>query len=176
MALNYGLQALSDTLDGILNTEAVELLNKINAKPGTSGSPFISLPHGPNDDATAANIARLVARTSNEYGQACRMAGVARAQYKISIAAYKHKFRISQGPGRNEAEREKPAVIAATEEYNRMILMEAMVELCESIESAMRIASESSRRMLLGVDQQQKADARFSSYSDSLKDQDFSPV
>lgn len=176
MALNYGLEALSETLDGILNTEAVELLKKIHAAPGSSGSPFISLPHGPNDDATAANIARLVARTSNEYGQACRMAGIARAQYKISVAAYKHKFKANLGPGKNEVQREAPAVEATRDEYNRMIYMEAMVELCESVETAMRIASESARRMLLGVDQQTKADARFSAFTDHLQDQDFSPV
>ena len=145
MTLNYTLEALSGALENILGPETSDLITRINHKAGSSSSPFVYLPDGSEHDPTT--IVKLIARTSNEYAQICRLAGLARAQYKIAEAAYKFKFRTSLGAGKNAAERESKALAAAQAEYEKMILLEAIVELCESIESSTRIASESSRRM-----------------------------
>jgi hypothetical protein len=174
MTLNYTLDSLSSVLEDILGPETTALITKINAQPGTSGSPFVHLPDGRSGASDPDSIRRLVALTSNEYANACRLAGLARAQTKIATAVYKAKFRNSMGPGKNEADRERPAYTATRDEYNKMVLWETIVELCESIESAGRIASESARRMMLGADQAMKADARYAMSSDSLQDNDFS--
>lgn len=173
MALNYTIQTLTSTLEEILGPEAAALIARINEAPGNSRSPFISLP-----EATVSpdEVTRMIAKTSNEYGQACRLAGLARAQFKIAEAAYKYKFRTSIGMGKNTAEREAKAYAAAQVEYEKMVVLEAIVALCESIESATRIASESSRRMLLGAEQHAKAESRFEYSSQSLQDKDFSVV
>lgn len=173
MALNYTIQTLTSSLEQILGPEAAALIARINDQPGTSKSPFIALP---TDISSVEEITRLVARTSNEYGQACRLAGLARAQFKIAEASYKYKFRTSIGMGKNTAERESKAYAAAQAEYEKMVVLEAIVSLCESIESATRIASESSRRMLLVADQSQKAESRFEHSSSALIDKDFSVV
>lgn len=173
MALNYTIQSLTTVLEDILGPEAAALIERINLKPGTASSPFISLP---TNISSVDEITRLIAKTSNEYGQACRLAGLARAQYKIAEASYKYKFRTSVGMGKNTAERESKAYAAASVEYEKMVVLEAIVQLCESIESATRIASESSRRMLLAADQSQKADTRFEYSASSLQDKDFSVV
>ena len=173
MALNYTIQTLTATLEEILGPEAAALIERINEKPGSQSSPFISLP---TNVSSVEETTRMIAKTSNEYGQACRLAGLARAQYKIAEAAYKYKFRTSIGMGKNTAERESKAYAAATAEYEKMVVLEAIVQLCESIESATRIASESSRRMLLAADQSQKADTRLEYSSSALTDKDFSVV
>lgn len=173
MALNYTIHTLTSALEDILGPEAAALIKRINEKPGSSASPFISLP---TDISSVEEITRLIARTSNEYGQSCRLAGLARAQFKIAEAAYKYKFRTSIGMGKNTAERESKAYAAASVEYEKMVVLEAIVQLCESIESATRIASESSRRMLLTADQSQKADTRFEYSSSALQDKDFSII
>lgn len=173
MALNYTIQTLTSTLEEILGPEAAALIARINEAPGNSRSPFISLPEAM---VSPDEVTRLIAKTSNEYGQACRLAGLARAQYKIAEAAYKYKFRTSIGMGKNTAERESKAYAAAQAEYEKMVVLEAIVALCESIESATRIASESSRRMLLGAEQHAKAETRFEYSAQSLQDRDFSVV
>lgn len=173
MALNYTIQTLTTVLEEILGPEAAALIEKINQKPGSANSPFISLP---TNISSIEETTRLIARTSNEYGQACRLAGLARAQFKIAEAAYKYKFRTSIGMGKNTAERESKAYAAASVEYEKMVVLEAIVQLCESIESATRIASESSRRMLLAADQSQKAEARYDFNAASLTEKDFSVI
>jgi len=173
MALNYTIQTLTEALESILGPEAAALVARINELPGSHKSPFIALP---TDISSIDEITRLIAKTSNEYGQACRLAGLARAQYKIAEASYKYKFRTSIGMGKNSSERESKAYAAAQAEYDKMVVLEAIVQLCESIESATRIASESSRRMLLAADQSQKADSRFEHSASSLSDKDFSVV
>lgn len=172
MPLNYTLQSLSDILEDILDPEVVNLISRIQVKPGTSGSPFIRLPDG-REDLSVDNIRRLVATSSNEYSQACRLAGLSRAQHKLAKAAYKRKYESSLGPGKNADEREANANQSALAELEKMTLLETIVELCESIESAARVASESSRRMLLGADQYAKAETRIEQNADALAPEDF---
>lgn len=172
MSINYTLTSLSSALDSILDPEIVSLVSKIQLQPGTSGSPFIRLPDG-REELSVDNIRRLVATSSNEYSQACRLAGLARAQFKLAKAAYKRKYEASLGPGKNADEREANANQKALVELEKMTLLESIVELCESIESAARVSSESSRRMLLGADQYTKAEGRVETFSDSLAPSDF---
>jgi hypothetical protein len=54
-----------------------------------------------------------------------------------------------------------------------MTFAQSIVEICESFESANRIASESARRMLLGAEQMRRADTRATDHSGSLEDSDF---
>lgn len=172
MSLTYNLQSLSTVLESILDPEIVDLINMIQSKPGNSGSPFISLPDG-REDLSVDNIRRLVATSSNKYSHACRLAGLARAQHKLAKAAYKRKYEASLGPGKNAEEREANANLKAQEELDKVTLLETIVELCESIENAARVASESSRRMLLGADQYAKAEYRVEQNADALVREDF---
>lgn len=165
MTFDKQLSSLSDVLDKIISPEILDLLERISKDPGSKGSPFISLPSGAEDDLYPETIARLVAKTSNEFARATRLASLARAQYKIAVAAYKFKFRTSLGSGKNKELREAEAYAAASNEYDKVTLLESIVELCEGIESSTRIASESSRRMLLAADQNVKAMSRAESFS-----------
>lgn len=173
MTLSYTLQQISEVLEEILDPELASLLSTINAKEA-SGSPYVTLPNSQDVDLPPTDVARLIATTSNEYGKACRMAGIARAQYKIAVGQYKLKYRISSGSGKNAAEREAKAAEASRTEFERMVLLEAIVELAESIESSTRIASESSRRMLLGADQYSKAYSRTEQFDAPSHEKDYS--
>jgi hypothetical protein len=164
MTLSYTLQQISEVLEQVLDPELSTLLTRINSK---DDSPYVTLPNSNDIDLPPTDVARLIATTSNEYGKACRIAGIARAQYKIAVGQYKLKYRISSGSGKNAAERESKAAEASRSEFERMVLLEAVVELAESIESSTRIASESSRRMLLGADQYSKAYSRTESFETS---------
>src|SRR5690349_1730072 len=118
MPLNYTLESLSGAIGNVLGSQIETLIEKINKEPGSAGSPFISLPDG-SEGISKDHVTRLIAKTSNEYAAACRLAGLARAQYKIAYARHKHKFRISLGTGKNAGEREKPAHIASQVEYEQ---------------------------------------------------------
>ncbi len=175
MPLSYNLVELNEILETILGPEAQTLIESINEQPGARRSAFMFLPSDDDAHLSPDYVARLIGRTSNEYAKACRLAGLARAQYKIAYAAYKQKFRTSLGAGRNAGEREGKAAEAAQAEFEHMTLMESIVELCESIESSARIASESARRMLLGADQYVKADARVDRFAAPIDEKDFTP-
>lgn len=172
--MDYTLETFSSVLAKILSPEVIEISEQYMAEPGSKDSGFIQLPEG-NQGLDIENISRLIALASNQYGLACRRASLARAEYKIAYARYKNKFRMNMGSGKSQAEREVPAAIAAAVDYDKMVLLESIVELCTGIEDACRIASESARRMLLAADQAHKAEMRLDTYSGSLKDTDFSP-
>jgi len=174
MTFDTQLSQLAQALDGIISPEISLLLSRISEQPGSALSPFVSLPAGEEDELYSNNIARLIAKTSNEYAQATRLASLARAQYKIAVAAYKFKFRTSLGDGKNRELREAQAYANSETEYNKMTLLESIVELCEGIESSTRIASESARRMLLAADQYSKALVRSESYERDDLPSDFS--
>lgn len=171
MALTYTLQQLTDALEDIVGPELSKLLVNIQKEPGSKESPYLFLPSSADAELPPQDVARLIARTSNNYATACRIAGAARAAYKIAYGQYKFKQRISSGSGRNAAEREAKAAEASRSEYERTILLEAVVELAESIEDSTRVASESARRMLLGADQYGRAFGRVEAFgsTDDLK-------
>jgi hypothetical protein len=104
-------------------------------------------------------MASLVARTSNVYGRVARLAGMARAQYKLIEGSYKKVYKANR-VGKNEAEREANALEAAESEYTALITAEAIVSLAESMELAARIASESSRKLIDKIQSMQVASVR----------------
>jgi hypothetical protein len=120
---------------------------------------FVSIPDVDTLDLGIHEMASLVARTSNVYGRVARLAGMARAQYKLIEGSYKKVYKANR-VGKNEAEREANALEAAESEYTALITAEAIVNLAESMELAARIASESSRKLIDKIQSMQVASAR----------------
>jgi len=152
--------AISQTLEAEIDT----LLKKINATNETGASLF-QLPVAKDVLEDPLQISQQIAMASNAYSESVRIAGMARANFKIAEARYKYKFRTNLGTGKNAAEREAKAMDAAQQEYDEMVYLSAIVELSESIESSCRIASESARRMLLTVNQLYFAEGRSDRHS-----------
>lgn len=159
---------VSKFLETVLEPELKSMLSKIQ-----DGSGYYRLPDEEHILKAPHEVSRVVALASNKYAEAVRLAGIARAQYKVAEANYKYKFRTSLGAGKNAAEREAAAMDASQQEYDQMIYLSMVVELAESVESSCRIASESARRMLLGSQQSGMAERRFDQNADSLKETDF---
>lgn len=120
---------------------------------------YIDIPDVNYVDLTVYDLASLVARSSNVYGRAARFAGIARAQFKILEGKYKRVYKVNR-LGKNEAEREANAIAAAQDEYMALVAVEAIVQLAESMETAARISSESSRKLMDKVQSMQVASAR----------------
>jgi len=120
---------------------------------------FVSIPDIDTLDLGIHEMASLVARTSNVYGRVARLAGMARAQYKLIEGSYKKVYKANR-VGKNEAEREANALEAAESEYTALITAEAIVNLAESMELAARIASESARKLIDKIQSMQVASAR----------------
>jgi hypothetical protein len=120
---------------------------------------FVSIPDVDTLDLGIHEMASLVARTSNVYGRVARLAGMARAQYKLIEGSYKKMYKANR-VGKNEAEREANALEAAESEYTALITAEAIVNLAESMELAARIASESSRKLIDKIQSMQVASVR----------------
>jgi hypothetical protein len=93
---------------------------------------------------------------------------MARAQYKLIEGRYKKVYKANR-VGKNEAEREANALEAADSEYMALVTSEAIVNLAESMESAARISSESTRKLLDKAQSMQIASSRESKgyYSES---------
>lgn len=98
-------------------------------------------------DLPVEEIANYVSRSSNVYGRAARLAGLARAEQKIRKSIYERKYKENQ-VGKNPAEREKSAIEASKEEHAALSVANSLVDLVESLETSARIASESSRKIL----------------------------
>lgn len=120
---------------------------------------FITIPDVDTLDLGLHEMASLVARTSNVYGRVARLAGMARAQYKLIEGSYKKVYKANR-VGKNEAEREANALEAAENEYTALITAEAIVNLAESMEVAARIASESARKLIDKIQSMQVASSR----------------
>lgn len=170
--MSYSLDNLYDLIQKTLDPEMDSLMRSISRSDGSS-SEYMRLPDTRDADLSPQEVSRLIALSSNKYSSACRLASLARAKFKIAEARYKHKLKTSMGMGKNADEREANAAQAASQEYENMVLAQVIVELCESIESSNRIASESSRRMLLAADQMFKSEGRFNDHSQSLTARDF---
>lgn len=173
--MDYELTNLYDLLGKFLDPEMEQVMKSVSSAPKFSDeeTQYMVLPTSKEAHLTMPEISRLIALSANKYGNAVRLASLARAKFKISEARYKHKLKTSMNQGKNSAEREMNAINAAELEYKEMTMASVIVEICESIESANRIASESSRRMLLAAEQTQRADNRFSDNQGALKDKDF---
>ena len=149
---------LLNNLFNFLNPQLQEIVNAF-AKSEDLNKYFIEIPDANYVDLTINDLASLVARSSNVYGRAARFAGIARAQYKLLEARYKKVYKTNR-IGKNEAEREAAAAVASEKEYMALTAVEAVVQLAESMETAARISSESSRKLIDKVQNMQVATSR----------------
>lgn len=152
------LQRMNELLKDFIGPQIEEIVSAY-----TSGDKdslyFITIPDVDTLDLGIHEMASLVARTSNVYGRVARLAGMARAQYKLIEGSYKKIYKANR-VGKNEAEREANALEAAENEYTALITAEAIVSLAESMELAARIASESARKLIDKVQSMQVASSR----------------
>ena len=152
------LQKMNELLISFIGPQIEEIISAYTTDSSNSLY-FVSIPDVDTLDLGIHEMASLVARTSNVYGRVARLAGMARAQYKLIEGSYKKMYKANR-VGKNEAEREANALEAAESEYTALITAEAIVNLAESMELAARIASESSRKLIDKIQSMQVASVR----------------
>jgi len=152
------LQKMNELLREFIGPQIEEIVSAYTSKNDDSLY-FITIPDVDTLDLGLHEMASLVARTSNVYGRVTRLAGMARAQYKLIEGSYKKVYKANR-VGKNEAEREANALEAAENEYTALITAEAVVNLTESMEAAARIASESARKLIDKIQSMQVASSR----------------
>jgi hypothetical protein len=152
------LQRMNELLREFIGPQIEEIVSAYTSDTSNSLY-FVSIPDVDTLDLGIHEMASLVARTSNVYGRVARLAGMARAQYKLIEGSYKKVYKANR-VGKNEAEREANALEAAESEYTALITAEAIVNLAESMELAARIASESARKLIDKIQSMQVASAR----------------
>lgn len=152
------LQKMNELLREFIGPQIEEIVSAYTSKNDNSLY-FITIPDVDTLDLGLHQMASLVARTSNVYGRVARLAGMARAQYKLIEGSYKKVYKANR-VGKNEAEREANALEAAENEYTALITAEAIVNLAESMELAARIASESARKLIDKIQSMQVASSR----------------
>lgn len=152
------LQRMNELLREFIGPQIEEIVSAYTSD-GSNSLYFVSIPDIDTLDLGIHEMASLVARTSNVYGRVARLAGMARAQYKLIEGSYKKVYKANR-VGKNEAEREANALEAAESEYTALITAEAIVNLAESMELAARIASESARKLIDKIQSMQVASAR----------------
>lgn len=123
-------------------------------------------------DLGPLDVASLVARSSNSYGAAIRLAGMARVEAKKAKGKYEMVVKRNRH-GSNDAERSANAAEAA--EADRLAWMDAeeVAVMAECAESAARVASESARKLLDKIEQLGLAAAREA--AGAYRDADFQP-
>ena len=124
-------------------------------------------------DLSPADIASLVARSSNAYGRATRLAGLARAEAKRAKGRYEQKLRRSRLIGKNDYERTANAAEATEAEHDAWLEADHVATICESVEDACRVASESSRKLLDKIEALGMAAAR--ELRGAYREDDFTP-
>lgn len=152
------LQKMNELLKDFIGPQIGEIISAYTSGD-TDSLYFITIPDVDTLDLGIHEMASLVARTSNVYGRVARLAGMARAQYKLIEGSYKKVYKANR-VGKNEAEREANALEAAESEYTALITAEAIVHLAESMEIGARIASESARKLIDKIQAIQVASAR----------------
>jgi len=155
---NQNLMKLNELLGSSLEPQIKEVVNAYGFGDNYSKY-FVEIPDISNVDLGIHDIANLVAKTSNAYGRAARFAGMARAHFKLTEGRYKTIYKKNR-IGKNEAEREASAMLAAENEYQALVIAESLVHLAESIETSSRIASESARKLMDKMQSMQIASAR----------------
>lgn len=152
------IQKMNELLREFIGPQIEEVIS-VYATGKKDSEYFITIPDVDTLDLGLHEMASLVARTSNVYGRVARLAGMARAQYKLIEGSYKKVYKANR-VGKNEAEREANALEAAESEYTALVTAEAIVNLTESMEIAARIASESSRKLIDKIQSMQVASSR----------------
>lgn len=128
----YVQQELESSLELIKN-------NKLN----------IEIPNPSDVDLTIEQLASLVAESSNKFGAAARLAGMARAEAKLSKGAYDRAFKKNASAAhlKNDKARTAYAMEQSEDEHSQYVLAEAIASIADSIESGARVASESTRKL-----------------------------
>lgn len=134
MTLTSGIDRLSPGLDAL-------------AEQIADTSLLVEIPDPEVIDLGPMRLASLVARASNAYGRAARLAGLARAEAKLAKGRYDRKYKASR-KGANDTERDAHGMEAAADEHAVWIQAEAVATVAESVEAGARIASESARKLL----------------------------
>ncbi len=165
------LEDIYKVLQDYLDPEMSSLMQALSTD--SLRSEYTRLPDESNMTLSPVEVSRWIALSSNKYSDACRLASLARARARAAERAFKFKFKSSLGDGKNEHEREANATRNSEQEHAELVLAEIFVDICEGIESANRIASESARRMLLASEQVQRAETRFGDHASSLRSSDF---
>lgn len=155
---NESVKEIFSVLSNFLEPQLKELVAAI-ADQELVKRYYVEIPDANYVDLTIDDLASLVARSSNVYGRAARFAGIARAQYKLVEAQYKRVYKANR-VGKNEAEREANGIAAAQEEHMALTVIESIVQIAESMETAARISSESSRKLMDKVQSMQVAAIR----------------
>lgn len=129
------------------------------AKSLLDASLKVELPDPGAVDLPPEDLASLVARTANAYMRASRLAGMCRAEAKISKGRFERKYKQNR-QGKNDFEREAFAMGEAADEHEAWTQAEAVAEVADGVEAAARVASESARKLLDRLQDWRFADAR----------------
>lgn len=167
--MSNNLDEIYEVLKQYIDPEMASYMKAIS--DGSIREEYMMLPD--DRDLTPSEVSRLIALASNKYSNACKLASLARARAKAAEGRYKYKYKISLGAGKNQDEREANAMAAAEAEYQERLYADMLVDICEGIEGACRIASESSRKMMQGSEQTVRAENRFNDNAGSLGPRDF---
>jgi hypothetical protein len=124
-------------------------------------------------DLSPADIASLVAKSSNAYGRAVRNAGIARAEAKRAKGRYEQKLKRSRSEGKNDYERAAFAAEVTEEMHTAWLDADYVATVAEAVEDAARVASESARKLLDKIESLGMAAAREA--HGAYKDSDFQP-
>lgn len=110
---------------------------------------FVEIPEAKDAELSIEELRNYVARTSNNYARAARLAGAAKAVEKRAEGLYKIKYKKGlAAPAKNTALREAHAIEQSEAEYKDYILAQSIVELALAMEAAARVSSESARKLL----------------------------
>lgn len=142
------------------------------AEQATDIALHIELPDPEFIDLGPQRLASLVAQTSNAYGRAARLAGMARAEAKLARGRFERKYKSSRR-GANDYERDANAMEAAAWEHEVWVEADAIATLADGVESAARIASESARKLLGQQSDMMMAEMRGA--RGQLEDKDYQP-
>lgn len=153
------IQEAERLLSNLLGSELAEIIERVSASPGTDKSFLIEIPETSSIDYNVEELASLVARTANRFGQISRLSSMARAELKRAEGRYKRKYKASL-VGKNTAEREANAIEASENEAEELTIIEMVVELASGAEAWARIASETARKLYSGSENMQIATVR----------------
>jgi hypothetical protein len=92
---------MNELLKDFIGPQIEEIISAYTTD-STNSLYFVSIPDVDTLDLGIHEMASLVARTSNVYGRVARLAGMARAQYKLIEGSYKKVYKANR-VGKNEA-------------------------------------------------------------------------
>lgn len=164
------LKAAQQALSEILSSELNEIVTAVKERPGPGSDYYVQMPEDYTVDLDITDLMSYVARSSNVYMRIARLSGIAKAQLDIADGRYKAAYKTNLS-GSNKEEREANAIRTARDEHDALSTAQALYSMADRMESAARVASESSRKLLDKVQAMQIATHR--EQHGALKDEDF---